>query len=183
MTPPPPTHLSSPAVNESWPWTIDQLTTVVARSFLDPSLHPSLFIYVLTVNVIYVTVCLWFDLRALVYLCNPTIWPSPSIHERDLTAIKRWLFAACVCLAEPTVSCCGTEVMDTNTSDPTARLTSHGRNCLERSAGLFFYHWDFSVTFCWSRTTEDTHGLWLEPHLHDSKYLLESFLVLFFVLV
>lgn len=28
--------------------------------------------------------------------------------------------------------------MDTNTYDPTALLTSHGRKCLGRSAGLFF---------------------------------------------
>lgn len=123
---------------------------------------------------------LWFDLRALVYLCNPTIWPSPSIHERDLTAIKRWLFAACVCLAERTVqpvSCVADSVLLWDRSHGHKHLRSDGASYLTwtqlsgKICRFVFYHWDFSVTFCWSRTTEDTHGLWLELHLHNSKYL------------
>lgn len=144
--PPPQPSYPVPAVNESWPWTIDQLTTVVAHSFLEPSLHPFLLIYVLTVDVIYVTVFLCGLSRGLwfIYVIPPSDHLHPSM--KGIWLPLRDGFLQPVCLGEQsslpvvqlTVSCCGTEVMDTNTFDLTALLTSHGRNCLERCAGLFF---------------------------------------------
>lgn len=175
-----------PAVNESWPWMIDQLTTVVARSFLDPSLHPFLLIYVLTVDVIYVTVCLcgliwglWF-----IYVIPPSDHLHPSMKGIWLPLRDGFLQPVCVWLStQPACQLCSWQCPVVGQKSWTQTPTIRRR---------FFPHMDATVwkdlQVCFLPLRFQCHILWEQNHWRHARIMvgfkiLARVLFSFFVLV